>query len=79
MPVHDTSLRAAWNYELTLKDIAMGYLYLNMFEVNGTVTLIKNKCSEAKFENIDHSTSFNLDDLETATFVIAKYSFSPMC
>ena len=42
------------------------------------VILLK-KCLEAKFEKIDHSTTFDLDDLEKATFIMGKFSFSPIC
>ena len=49
-----------------------------IIEVNGRVILLKN-CSETKFEKIDHSTIFDLDDLEKATFIMGKFSFSPIC
>ena len=41
--------------------------------------ILLKKCSEAKFEKIDHSTTFDLDDLEKATFIMGKFSFSPIC
>ena len=85
MTVHDTSPRTAWNYELTLKILyrkkgmcrTMDYI-LNIFEGNGSL-FIQKKCSQAKSKKIDHSTSFDLDDLERATFIKGKFSFSPIC
>lgn len=45
-----------------------------MFEVNGSHFIKKR--SEAKFEKIDHSTTF---DLGKTTFIMGKFSFSPIC
>ena len=75
MAVHDTSPRTAWNYELTLQ--ILHRKKANMFEVNGSHFI--KKCSEAKFEKIDHSTTFDLDDLGKTTFIMGKFSFSPIC